>query len=148
MVFRLRDDEANTNAIFDVITRGGTLYVMAQQFIPEIKQGDKRIIMVNGEPVPHALARIPQGNDWRGNLALGAQGVAQPLTVRDLYICQQVGPVLRERGLYFAGLDVIGDYLTEINVTSPTCIRELDAATGSNISAMLLDVIEKKLSKK
>ncbi len=148
MVFRVKNDEVNANAIFDVLTRGGHQYMMAQQFIPEIKNGDKRIIMVNGEPLNHALARIPQGNDWRGNLAVGAKGVAQPLTERDRFICKQVGPVLRERGLYFVGLDVIGDYLTEINVTSPTCIRELDAATGSNISAQLMDLIEKLLHKK
>lgn len=148
MVFRIRKDEPNANAIFDVLTRGGHLYAMAQQFIPDITSGDKRILMVNGEPVSHVLARVPQGNDWRGNLAVGAKGVARPLTERDRFICKQVGPVLRERGLYFVGLDVIGDYLTEINVTSPTCIRELDTETGSNISAQLLDLIEKLLHKK
>lgn len=142
-VFRVKNNDVNANVIFDTLTRGGKLYVMAQQFIPEIEAGDKRILMVNGEPVPYALARIPQVGEWRGNLALGAKGVAQPLTERDRYICAQVGPVLRERGLFFVGLDVIGDFLTEINVTSPTCIRELDEQTGLKISAMLMDVIEK-----
>lgn len=141
-VFRLQNNDVNANVVFDTLTRGGTLYTMAQKFIPAIQLGDKRILMVNGEPVSHVLARIPQGSDWRGNLAVGAKGVAQTLTERDHYICSQVGPVLRERGLYFVGLDVIGDYLTEINVTSPTCIRELDEQTGSNISAQLMDVIE------
>ena len=111
---------------------------MAQRFIPEIKNGDKRILMVNGEPVPYALARVPSANDWRGNLAAGAQGVVQPLTEHDQWICEQVGPVLRERRLYFVGLDVIGKFLTEINVTSPTCIREIDAGAKINISAMMI----------
>ncbi len=143
LVFRLKENDPNTNVIFETLTQSGTGYFMAQTFIPTIREGDKRILLIDGEPVAHALARVPQGNDWRGNLAVGAKGRAQPLTVRDRFICAQVGPVLRERGLYFVGLDVIGDYLTEINVTSPTGIRELDAATQSNISKILLDTLEK-----
>ncbi|SRR5579883_15277 len=138
-VFRLKADEVNANVIFETLTQAGKNYIMAQRFIPEIKQGDKRILLINGEPVSHALARIPQDHDWRGNLVAGAKGVVQPLSERDLFICSQVGPVLREHGLYFVGLDVIGDYLTEINVTSPTGIREIEAATGLNISKILLD---------
>ena len=145
-VFRLQNNDVNASVVFDTLTRGGTLYTMAQKFIPAITLGDKRILMVNGEPVSHVLARIPQAGDWRGNLAVGAKGVAQVFTERDQYICAQVGPVLRERGLYFVGLDVIGDYLTEINVTSPTCIRELDEQTGSNISALLFDQIEQNIN--
>ena len=147
-VYRVLHDDVNAAVIFETLTRGGSLCVMAQTFIPEIKLGDKRIIMVNGEPFPQALARVPQGNDWRGNLAVGAKGVAQPLSERDRFICEQVGPVLRERGLYFVGLDVIGDYLTEINVTSPTGVRELDHATGSEICTLLMDFIEKECHKK
>jgi len=101
--------------------------------------------MIHGDPVPYALTRIPQGEDWRGNLAVGAKGVVQPLSVRDQFICAEVGHVLKERGLYFVGLDVIGDYLTEVNVTSPTGIRELDAGSGFNISAQLFDVIEQHI---
>ncbi len=147
-VFRLRTGDVNANVIFDTLTRNGTSHIMAQKFIPEIEHGDKRIILIDGEPIPYALARVPQGNDWRGNLAVGAKGVVQPLTESDLLICAQVAPVLRERGLYFVGLDVIGNYLTEINVTSPTGIRELDSALKINISAQLFDVIEKKIRKR
>ncbi|MBA3661624.1 MAG: glutathione synthase [Gammaproteobacteria bacterium] len=142
MVFRLKQGEVNANVIFDTLTQGGTFYIMAQGYIPAIVAGDKRIILINGKPVMHALTRIPQGNDWRGNLAVGAKATVQPLSDRDQFICDQVGPALRERGLYFVGIDVIGDYLTEINVTSPTGIRELDAARGINISAMLFDCLE------
>lgn len=144
-VFRLKEGDVNANVVFEVLTDNASRYIMAQQFIPEIKQGDKRILMINGEPVSHALARMPHGNDWRGNLAVGAKGIAQPLTERDRWISAQVGPILRDRGLYFVGLDVIGDYLTEINVTSPTCIREIDAGAGTNISKILLDFVASKL---
>lgn len=144
-VFRVQEHDTNATVIFETLTHGQSCYIMAQQFIPEIKNGDKRILMINGEPVPHALARIPQGADWRGNLAVGARGEVQLLTDRDRFICAQVGPMLRERGLYFVGLDVIGDYLTEINITSPTGIRELDDALHSNISAEFLDVLEKSV---
>lgn len=146
-VFRLRENDVNASVIFETLTDNGSVYIMAQKFIPQITQGDKRILLINGEAVPYALSRVPQGKDWRGNLAVGAKGVVQPLTERDRYICSQVGPSLRERGLYFAGIDVIGDYLTEINVTSPTGIRELDAACDLNISALLFDVIEQQLRK-
>lgn len=144
-VFRLREGDANANVVFEMLTQGGNQYILAQQFIPAIKQGDKRILLIDGEPVPVALARVPQAGDWRGNLAAGAKGVVQPLSERDQFICAQVGPVLRERGLIFAGIDVIGDYLTEINVTSPTGIREMDAQAGLNVSAQLLDCLEKKI---
>lgn len=144
-VFRLRDKDTNAGAIFDFLTRDETVYVEAQSFIPDIAKGDKRILLINGEPVPYALARVPQGNDWRGNLAMGAKGVVQALTERDKFICSQVGPECAKRGLYFVGLDVIGDYLTEINVTSPTGIRHIDAGAKINISAMLMDFIATKL---
>lgn len=144
-VFRLRDQDTNANAIFDLLTKDEQVYVMAQVFIPDIINGDKRILLINGEPVPYALARIPQGDEWRGNLALGAKGVVQPLSERDRFICAQVGDDFKKRGLYFVGIDIIGDYLTEINVTSPTCIRQIDKGAKINISAMLMDFIETKL---
>lgn len=140
-VFRLREGDVNATVVFDTLTHNQTVFIMAQRFIPEIKNGDKRILMIDGEPVPHALARVPQGKDWRGNLAVGAKGVVQSLSERDRWICSQVGPVLRERGLYFVGLDIIGDYLTEINVTSPTGIREIEAVADLNISKILLDAV-------
>lgn len=142
-VFRLHDQDVNANVIFEMLTESQTRYIMAQRYIPEIKQGDKRILMINGEPLNYLLARIPQSGDWRGNLAVGAKGEVRQLSERDRFICAQVGEELRKRKLYFVGLDVIGDYLTEINVTSPTCIREIEAETGLNISAMLFDVITK-----
>lgn len=142
LVFRLQENDVNANVILDAITHNGTFPIMAQRFIPEIKAGDKRILLINGEPVPHALVRIPQENDWRGNLAVGAKGVIEPLTARDRWICAEVAEPLRRHGLVFAGIDIIGDYLTEINVTSPTGIRELDDALNSNISAELMDWIE------
>lgn len=145
-VFRLSPQEVNANVIFDTLTQNETMYVMGQRFIPEISQGDKRIIMINGEPIPYALARVPQGNDWRGNLAAGAKGVVQSLSPRDQFICEQVGPILKERGLYFVGLDVIGEYLTEINVTSPTGVRELEAGADVKVTARLFDVIDDCLS--
>ena len=138
-VFRLQENDVNANVIFDVLTHNGTLQIMSQRFIPEIIQGDKRILLINGELIPYVLARIPQVGDWRGNLAVGAKGIVQALTERDRWICYQVAPMLRERGLYFVGLDVIGDYLTEINVTSPTGICEIEAQTKLNISGMLFD---------
>jgi glutathione synthase len=119
---------------------------MAQKYLPEIKQGDKRILMIDGEPVPYALARIPMAGETRGNLAAGGRGEGRPLSERDRWICQQVGPTLREKGLLFVGLDVIGDYLTEINVTSPTCIRELDRQFDLDIGMRLMDRIEEVLT--
>lgn len=144
-VFRLKAGDVNANAIFDLLTDNEKRYILAQKFIPEIQYGDKRILMINGDPVPYALARVPQGRDWRGNLAMGAKGRVQPLTEKDQWIASQIGPALRERGLYFVGIDVIGDYLTEINVTSPTGIREIEAETDINIAAMLLDELERQL---
>jgi glutathione synthase len=138
-VFRLQNHDMNASVVFETITVNGTKLMAAQKFIPEIKNGDKRILVINGEPVPFALARIPAAGELRGNLAAGAKGVAQPLTERDYWICSQVGPVLKEKGLYFVGLDVIGDYLTEINVTSPTCIREIDDQCKLNVSEKLFD---------
>ena len=119
---------------------------MAQRYIPEISEGDKRILLIDGEPVPYALARLPAEGENRGNIAAGASTRGQPLSERDLWLCEQVGPELRARGLLFVGIDVIGDYITEINVTSPTCIRELDAEFGINISADLFACIEQRLS--
>jgi glutathione synthase len=119
---------------------------MVQRFVPEISQGDKRILMIDGEPVPYSLARIPKPGETRGNLAAGGTGQGIPLSEQDRWIALQVGPSLRQKGILFAGLDVIGDYLTEINVTSPTCIRELDAQFELNISAQLMDCIEEKLT--
>lgn len=138
-VFKVHHPDLNANVIFETITANGTHYAMAQRYIPEITQGDKRILLIQGEPIPFALARVPSLEDFRGNLAAGAKGIARPLTNRDRWICQQVGPALKERGLFFAGIDVIGDYLTEINVTSPTGIRELDEQCRINISAQFFD---------
>ncbi|MEW6353385.1 MAG: glutathione synthase [Pseudomonadota bacterium] len=145
-IFRLRAGDPNVNVAIETLTAHETRYVMAQRFIPEISAGDKRILLVNGAPVPYALARIPAPGETRGNLAAGGSGVGVELSARDRWICEQVGPMLREKGLLFVGLDVIGDYLTEINVTSPTCIRELDALYGLNIAGTLLDVIEKQVT--
>lgn len=147
-VFYVTEADANINVIIDTLTQQGALYIMAQRYIPEIKQGDKRILLIDGEPVPFALARIPAKGETRGNLAAGGRGVGQPLTRRDQWICQQLGPSLKAKGLVFVGIDVIGDYLTEVNVTSPTCIRELDQAYGLNIAKQLMDCIEKKLKKR
>ncbi|GAB3731191.1 glutathione synthase [Luteimonas pelagia] len=141
-IFRASHGDANLNVILETLTAGGRHFAMAQRWIPEISQGDKRILLVDGEPVDHCLARIPQGDEFRGNLAVGGRGVARPLSERDRWIAAQVGPEMRRRGMRFVGLDVIGDFLTEVNVTSPTCIREIDAATGSNIAGMLFDAIE------
>ncbi|MET0048301.1 MAG: glutathione synthase [Sedimenticola sp.] len=144
-IFRTRQGDPNTNVILETLTDNGQRYAMAQRFIPEITEGDKRILMVDGEPVPYALARIPKPGETRGNLAVGGTGKGIPLSQQDRWIAQQVGTVLKERGILFAGLDVIGDYLTEINVTSPTCIRELDSQYNLNISADLMDRIEELL---
>ena len=135
----------NANVIFETLTDDGQQFAMAQVYIPEISDGDKRILLVDGNPVPYALARIPTDDDNRGNLVMGAIGEARELTDRDRWICAEVGPTLRERGVIFAGIDVIGDYLTEINVTSPTGIRELDRAFDINIADDLFNAIERKL---
>jgi len=145
-IFRVRQDDPNISVIIETLTGHGSQYIMAQRFIPDISAGDKRILLINGEPVPYALARIPAPGETRGNLAAGGRGEGVPLSERDYEICARVGPVLKEMGLVFVGIDVIGDYLTEINSTSPTCIRELDKQFGLNISGLLMDVIENKLS--
>ncbi len=141
-IFRINQGDPNTNVILETMTHHNTL-VMAQKFIPAIAQGDKRIIMIHGEPIPYALARIPAADDFRGNFASGATPRVQELTERDQWICEEVGPVLREKGLAFVGLDIIGDYLTEINVTSPTGVRELEAAVDINICADFFNIIER-----
>ncbi len=145
-VFRLRPGDPNLSVVVETLTGHGTEYAMAQRFIPEIAAGDKRILLVDGAPVPYALARVPAPGETRGNLAAGATGQGVALSERDRWICAEVGPWLREQGLLFVGLDVIGDYLTEINVTSPTCIRELDAQYGLDIAGQLLDCIERRLA--
>lgn len=142
-VFRLRKDDPNINVVLETMTADGTRLTMAQRYIPEIVEGDKRILLIDGEPIPYALARMPAPGETRANLAAGGTGIGVPLSERDRWICAEVGPALRERGLIFVGLDVIGDYLTEINVTSPTCIRELDKLYGLNISARIMDAIER-----
>ncbi len=145
-IFRVAKGDANLSVIIETLTQNEQRFVMAQQFIPEIEQGDKRILLVNGESMPYALARIPAAGEVRGNLAAGGRGEGIALSQRDQWICGQVGPVLREKGLIFVGLDVIGNFLTEINVTSPTCIRELDKLYGLDIAGELLNVIEEKLN--
>jgi glutathione synthase len=145
-IFRIQNDDPNTNAIIESVTQYGAQQAMVQKFIPEIINGDKRILLIDGKPVPYALARIPAAGENRGNLAAGASSRAQPLTPRDYWICEQIAPTLQAKGLIFVGIDVIGDYLTEINVTSPTCIREIDKAYNLNISADLFECIEQKLS--
>ncbi|MBB3227340.1 glutathione synthase [Luteibacter sp. Sphag1AF] len=141
-IFRVRHGDSNLNSMLETLLDGARHFAIAQKYIPEITSGDKRILLIDGEPVPYALARIPQGDEFRGNLAAGGRGEGVPLSERDRWIAAQVAPELRRRGLRFVGLDVIGDYLTEINVTSPTCIRELDAQFGLNIAGMLFDAIE------
>ena len=144
-VFRHRPGDPNLSVILETLTQHGGQQIMAQAYLPEIKDGDKRILMIDGEPVDYCLARIPASGETRGNLAAGGRGEARPLTERDRWIAAQVGPTLREKGLLFVGLDVIGDYLTEINVTSPTCIREIDAAYNTDIGGQLMDAIDRQL---
>jgi len=146
-VFRVRADDPNRNVIVEIMAQGGGRTVMAQRYIPEIAEGDKRVLLIEGKPVPHCLARIPKPGDSRGNLAAGARGVAQPLSARHREIAAELGPVLSKRGLLLVGLDVIGDWLTEVNVTSPTCFREIQDQTGFDVSAMFLDALEKKTGK-
>ena len=140
-IFRLRRGDPNLSVILETMTRYNTRYVMAQKYLPEIVDGDKRILLVNGEAVPYALARIPAPGETRGNLAAGGHAKGRKLTERDWWIAKEVGPTLKEKGLVFAGIDVIGDTLTEINVTSPTCVQELDREFGLNIAGMLMDHI-------
>lgn len=143
-IFQLRPGDPNLNVILETMTGDDREFVMVQKYIPEITAGDKRVLVVDGTPAPYALARIPGAGEFRGNLAKGGTGKGVPLSERDRWICSQVGPELQRRGILFAGLDVIGDYLTEINVTSPTCIRELDAQFGLNIAGDLFDALESK----
>ncbi|ASF47587.1 glutathione synthase [Methylovulum psychrotolerans] len=140
-IFHLRENDPNFSVITEIMTQYRRCYVMAQKYLPAIKDGDKRILMVNGEPVPYCLARIPAQGETRGNLAAGGHGEGRPLSEQDLWIARQVGPTLREKGLIFVGLDVIGDCLTEINVTSPTCVQELDRQFNLNIAGLLMDHI-------
>jgi glutathione synthase len=141
-IFRVRAGDSNLNSMLETLLDGNRHFAIAQKYIPEIVSGDKRILLIDGEPVPYALARIPQGDEFRGNLAAGGRGEGVPLSDRDRWIAAEVAPELLRRGLRFVGLDVIGDYLTEINVTSPTCIRELDAQYGLNIAGLMFDAIE------
>ncbi|CAD7721249.1 Glutathione synthetase [Xanthomonas hydrangeae] len=141
-IFRSGTGDPNLNVILETLTDGNRNLTLAQRFIPDITAGDKRILLVDGVPVDYCLARIPQGDEFRGNLAAGGRGEGRPLSERDRWIAAQVGPEMRRRGMRFVGLDVIGDYLTEVNVTSPTCVRELDAQFGLNIAGLLFDAIE------
>jgi len=145
-IFVIEKGDNNANVVFETLTDYGQRFAMAQVYIPEIKLGDKRILIVDGEPVPYALARIPTDDDNRGNIVAGATTKAQELSTADRRICDQVGPVLRDRGVLFAGIDVIGDFMTEVNVTSPTGIRELDREFDLNIAGLMFDSIESKLA--
>ena len=147
-IFRAVADEHNLSVIIETLTRHGQIQTMVQRYLPEIKEGDTRILLINGKPVPFGLARVPAKGETRGNLAAGGKAVGRELTDRDRYICDQVGPILKEKGLYFVGIDVIGDYLTEINVTCPTCIRELDAAFDLDIAGDYMGFIESEIFKK
>lgn len=146
-IFRIKEKDPNVGVIIETLTNHGNQYAMVQEFMPEIKEGDKRILIVNGEPMPYCLARIPAQGETRGNLAAGGTGRAQPLSASDKMIAETIAPELKKRGLYFVGLDVIGDKVTEINVTSPTCIREIEAAYPINISGKLMDAIEQNIQK-
>lgn len=145
-IFRVKEDDPNLGVIIETLTEHGHRYCMVQTYLPAIKDGDKRVLVVDGEPVPYCLARIPQGGETRGNLAAGGRGEARPLSDSDRRIAEALGPVLKAKGLIFVGLDIIGDKLTEVNVTSPTCVREIEAAFPVNITGMMMDAIEKRLS--
>ncbi len=144
-IYRVNPADPNLSVILETVSENETRTVMAQQFIPEITAGDKRVLLINGEAVPYALARIPAAGETRGNLAAGGSGVGVELSERDRWICQQLGPVLKQQGILFAGIDIIGDYLTEINITSPTCIRELDQIYSLDIAGDLIRCIEQQL---
>ena len=144
-IFRVKPDDVNVNVIIEVLTHHGKRVVMGQKYLPEIVDGDKRVLVIDGHPVDFALARIPKSGETRGNLAAGGTARAQPLSARDRWIAEQVAPTLQAKGLLFVGLDIIGDYLTEINVTSPTCVREIDAACGTTIADTLMQAIADKL---
>ncbi|WP_138146166.1 glutathione synthase [Bathymodiolus heckerae thiotrophic gill symbiont] len=146
-IFKFKTGDGEINTTLKRLTNNGKQPIMAQEFLPEIAQGDKRILLINGKPIDYALARIPAKGNFKGNLAAGATGVGQPLSKHDYYLCKQIAPTLKAKGLLFVGLDVIGDYITEINVTSPTCIRELDTQFDLNIARVLFDVLQAKLQK-
>ena len=141
-IFRIQPQDPNLSVILQTLTRHGKRNIMAQRYIPEVVEGDNRILMINGEPIPYALARIPQPGETRANLAAGGTGVPRPLTEKEQWICKEVGPALRNKGLIFVGLDVIGGLLTEINVTSPTCIQEIEAVYPVQIAKQLMDCLE------
>ncbi|HET9733928.1 MAG TPA: glutathione synthase, partial [Burkholderiales bacterium] len=144
-IFRVRTDDPNRNVIVELMAQGGARSVMAQRYIPEIRDGDKRILLIDGKPVPHCLARIPKAGESRGNLAAGGTGVAQPLSARDREIASAIGPKLAARGLLLVGLDVIGDWLTEVNVTSPTCFREIQDQTGLDVGGLFIEALAAKV---
>jgi glutathione synthase len=143
-IFRIKSDGMNLGSVIETLTGNGARTIMAQRYIADIAKGDKRILVINGKPVPFALARIPQGNEVRGNLAAGGLGVAQPLSARDRHIAEAIGPLLAARGLLLVGLDVIGDFLTEVNVTSPTCFQEITDQSGFDVAAMFIDALEEQ----
>ncbi|MDB5893343.1 MAG: glutathione synthase, partial [Rhodoferax sp.] len=145
-IFRVKEDGLNLGAITETLNRFGAQSVMVQKFLPEIVHGDKRVLVIGGKPVPYCLARIPQGGEVRGNLAAGGKGVAQPLSPRDREIAETLGPILAARGLLLAGIDVIGDCVTEINVTSPTCFQEIFDQTGCDVAALFIDALEAALA--
>ncbi len=147
-IFRVKDDGLNLGAIIETLTDNGARTIMAQKYIPAIVKGDKRVLVIDGKPVPFVLARIPQGGEVRGNLAAGGLGVAQPISAREREIAEAVGPVLAARGLLLVGLDVIGDFLTEVNVTSPTCFQEIADQTGFDVAAMFIDAVERQVTGK
>ena len=146
-IFRVGPDGLNLGSITETLNRHGAQSLMVQKFLPEIVDGDKRVLVIGGQPVPYCLARIPQGSEVRGNLAAGGKGVARPLSARDRLIAESLGPILNSRGLLLVGLDVIGDCLTEINVTSPTCFQEIFDQTGFDVAAMFVDAVEQALKR-
>lgn len=145
-IFKLTVGDSNIDEVVDYLTHQGKRQILTQEFLSDIKKGDKRILLINGKPIDYALARMPAEGSFKGNLAAGATGVGQPLSDRDRWLCEQIAPTLKDKGLMFVGLDVIGDYITEINVTSPTCIRELDAKFNLNIAGELFNTIEQQLN--
>ncbi|KFJ13831.1 glutathione synthase [Delftia acidovorans] len=145
-IFRVGADGRNLGSIIETLNQGGSSSVMVQKFLPEITQGDKRVLVIGGKPVPYCLARIPQGNEVRGNLAAGGKGVAQPLSEHDKAMAEEIGPILMERGLLLAGVDVIGQCITEINVTSPTCFQEIYDQTGCDVASLFVDALEQALA--
>jgi glutathione synthase len=144
-IFRVRQDDPNRNVIVETMVQGGARSIMAQRYLPAIKDGDKRLLLIDGKPVPHVLARLAKPGESRANLAAGGRGVAQPLSAHDRKIAETLGPVLAARGLLLVGLDVIGEHLTEINVTSPTCAREIQDQTGFDVAGTFMDSLEKKI---